>query len=368
MHTDLQTATEIIKGLKPVYDINKTYAENIKEGPCFEGELPRRIWPDESRWIDFLGYRIASPLGVPSGPLLSSRWTTLAARLGFDVIAYKTIRSQGYLGHPLPNVIFVDPNPVDAGTVKPLGHIPHSMNELSITNSFGNPSMPPVFLLEDIARARASLAKGQVLIVSVFGSTDFSQEVKEDFVRTAQLAKEAGAHIIEANFSCPNVSSKEGCLYMDADSSYEIASAIAKAVAPLPLLIKLGRFHDAASLRRTLTSLARAGAHGICGINTISKRIVNTDGSPALGANRETGGVCGSMIRQEALNFVREARAAIDKERLGLELAACGGIVEPGHFDDFLNAGAKIAMTATGMMWNPYIATQWHQQKSRCKL
>lgn len=70
------------------------------------------------------------------------------------------------------------------------------------------------------------------------------------------------------------------------------------------------------------------------------------------------------MIREEALRFVKMARKIIDQERLDLELAGCGGMMQPEHFDEMLSEGAKVVMTATGMMWNPYLAHEW---KTRVK-
>ena len=68
----------------PIYDIQKTYLENLKKGPCFVGEIPKR--PEVSMLYDFLGTPVASPLGVPAGPLLDSKWTTLAAQLGLILL------------------------------------------------------------------------------------------------------------------------------------------------------------------------------------------------------------------------------------------------------------------------------------------
>jgi hypothetical protein len=45
-----------------------------------------------------LAMQVASRLGVPAGPLLDSRWTTFAARMGFDILTYKTIRTQASTG------------------------------------------------------------------------------------------------------------------------------------------------------------------------------------------------------------------------------------------------------------------------------
>ena len=39
----------------------------------------------------------------------------------------------------------------------------------------------------------------------------------------------------------------------------------------------------------------------------------------------------------------------------------------PEHFDAFLEAGADIATTATGMMWDPYLALRYHERKAHAK-
>lgn len=334
-----------------IYDIEKDYQDNLESGPLFKQTPPERKWADEKDWIDFLGIKVASPLGIPAGPLLNSRWTTLAAELGFDIVTYKTIRSHAYPGYPLPNVIPV--------ALKGNGIVQKaSTHTLSITNSFGMPSMSPEYLHVDIAKAKAALKKGQLLIVSVVGS---SNDIIEDFVRTALLAKDAGAEVIEANFSCPNVSSQEGCLYSDPENSFKVASAIVKAISPVPLIIKVGKYASKEILQKVLLALARAGARAVCGINGISMRVVDKQGNPVLGKGRETSGICGDMIRPAAIEFIKEASEIIRKDKLGLELVGCGGITHASHFDQFLNAGAKIATTATGMMWDPYLAANWHK-------
>lgn len=53
--------------------------------------------------------QVASRLGVPAGPLLDSRWTALASQLGYDIVTYKTIRTNCSTGHGLPNVLFLEP-------------------------------------------------------------------------------------------------------------------------------------------------------------------------------------------------------------------------------------------------------------------
>ena len=330
----------------PIYDIKKTYAENAQEGPFFKGSFFTREKPKEL--IDFLGLDIRSRLGVPAGPLLNSKWIALAAKLGFDVLTYKTIRSEAHPSHQLPNIAFVNKN----------GHQiaqPHNLDELTITNSFGMPSKSPDFLLHDIAKATNSLSEGQVMIVSIVGTPHRGISFAQDFVKTAILAKEAGAKIIEANFSCPNVEKAEGMLYQNPETVHEYTRLIAKAIAPTPLILKVGVFSDEHQMKSVFLAAARGGARAICGINSVSMPI-----HPPLDERRNTSGVCGASIRQGALQFIHSASKIIQENKLGFTLLGCGGIMLEEHFDLFFEAGADIAMSATGMMWDPYLAKRYH--------
>jgi dihydroorotate dehydrogenase (NAD+) catalytic subunit len=350
-----------------IYDIRKTYLENADQGPFFNGPIPKRIMPPKEQWIDFLGHRVASAIGVPAGPLLTSRWVDLAGKLGFDIPVYKTIRSTEHPSHPLPNMVFVDTHGMIAREKPPqsallISHPPPDLEQLAVTNSFGMPSKSPRYLHEDILRANASLQEGQVMIVSVVGSVRNDCSFVEDFVKAAQLAKESGAKIIEANFSCPNIDKSEGCLYMAPTPVAEIGKVIAKAIAPIPLIIKVGIFSSEEQMRDVFIAAARAGIRAISGINTVSMVVVDAKGKPALGPQRLTSGICGSPIRQIALDFIQSAVKINHLEKLDLTLIGVGGITLPEHFDLFLNAGAHVAMSATGMMWDPYLAARYHQR------
>lgn len=348
----------------PIYDIEKSYLENAEQGPFFPEALPERVRPPKEEWKDFLGFKIASPMGIPAGPLLNAKWIRFAARMGYDVLCYKTIRSHSYPGHPLPNIVYVEgetqilPNHPPPFILK-RNAPPDLIEEVAITNSFGMPSRSPEFLRNDIAESISCLEEGQILIVSVVGtppSPGDYQGFLQDFVQTARFAKEAGAKMIEANFSCPNVSAKEGCLYMQPKQVYEIASKIVQAIGDVPLIIKVGLFPHVHMMLHTFAAAARAGVHAISGINTIGMQVLDAQRNPALGPNRPASGICGNPIRESALDFVQKARLIIDKEKFDFALMACGGIMLPEHFSLFLDAGADVAMTATGMMWDPYLA------------
>jgi dihydroorotate dehydrogenase (NAD+) catalytic subunit len=356
--------------MPPVYDISKTYLENAEDGPVFNNEIPQRKWPSKENWVDFLGFKVASRIGVPAGPLLNAKWIEFAASFGFDILCYKTIRSFAYPGHPLPNVIFVEGK--DQLNLQQLPKYliqrmqqPAGLDSLGITNSFGMPSRSADYLQKDIPLAQSKLQEGQVMIVSVVGTPPCPQQPDpfiDNFIDTACLAKQCGAKIIEANFSCPNVTTGEGCLYYNSDDVYAISKKITHALGNVPLILKMGAFPHLEMMEKTFISAAKAGVRAISGINTLSMKVLNAEGEPALGKHRLTSGICGSLIRQAALEFIKQAHEINKKHKLDLTLIGTGGITLPEHFNDFFECGADAAMTATGMMWDPYLALRYHKR------
>ena len=351
---------------EPIYNIEKSYKENLEEGPFFSGVIPERRWPDRSQWFDFLGHKVASRIGVPAGPLLGANWVLLAARLGFDIVTYKTIRSQKHLAHPVPNMVYIAKEGgirqgVGGDTVVQARGVPSSMERLALTNSFGIPSQAPEILVQDIAKAKEGLSAGLVMIVSVVGTPREGEDFVQDFVAAARIAREGGAAVIEADFSCPNVASKEGSIHLDPLAVSMIVRAMVQEIKEIPLVIKLGVIPTKERLQEVMVAARRAGARAICGINTVSKKVVKEDGvTPALGPHRLTAGVCGGPIREEALHFIRMAREVNEREKLELTLMLTGGAVLPDHFALFLREGADIAMSGVGMMWDPYLAARYH--------
>lgn len=354
---------------KPIYNINKSYDENFTDGPFFYGDIPVRTIKPPHEFTDFLGFKVNSKIGVPAGPLFNSRWLSLAAKLGFDILTYKTIRSQLHKCQPLPNVVYVDSQDTlaESNAGKKLvrrATPPSTLEELSVTNSFGMPSQAPDFLMADIEKANRSLGEGQVMIVGAV-ATPGVKNFSDDFAFTAAMAKEAGAKIVEINFSCPNVTTGEGSIFTNPETVSEITKKVAEAIKDTPLILKVGYFKDPMVMEKVFIEAARAGARAIAGINTIAMPVINSDGSPALGENRLTSGICGSPIRTAAIDFIKKAREINNRNKLGLTIIGVGGITLPEHFDEFFEAGADAAMSATGMMWDPYLALRYHNLHSQ---
>lgn len=349
----------------PFYDIHKTFEENFNNPSFSSIRPPTRVFPDKTQWISLLGYSLASKIGAAACAVTTGKGIALLAQLGFDVLTYKTIRRQAYPTHPLPNIVHVECGKLfDYSDLKEFlftKEIPEKGDKIAISNSFGNGCLEPIVVMQDIAFAKNSLAKGQVLIVSVYGEGDSLASMSQDFAAAALMAKEAGADIIELNFSCPNLMKSGEPLYWSIESVAQITDCVVKCIGDIPILIKLGLFLEQESPLKLLISAARAGARGISAINSISMRVLNKYHHPAF-RNRMYSGVSGYPIRQFALQCVKKLVEINQTEKLNLVILGMGGITIPEHFNEFLNNGADIALSATGMMWNPYLAAQFHQQ------
>ena len=201
------------------------------------------------------------------------------------------------------------------------------------------------------------------MIVSIVGTPREGEDFIEDFVHCARIAIEGGAKIIEADLSCPNVVTCEGSLFTSPDMVFEISRRMKKAMGSIPLVIKVGVIEEEEIMRQVMEAAARAGVQAICGINTMSMKVVKPNGEPALGEKRLKAGVCGSPIREVALDFIQKAHKINFVEKLGLTIMGTGGVTSPDHFDLFFEAGADVAMSAVGMLWDPYLAARYHQKK-----
>ena len=351
----------------PTYDITRSYDSNYQEGPFLKEKPPVR---QIRKRVKFLGFDVNSRLGIPAGPLLNSRWIIAYGELGFDLLVYKTVRTRATPSHPDPNCMFLQVK----GQLeeKDFGKrliasmdAPSSVEEISITNSFGMPSRDPKVWQEDIGRAKAGIGEGQLLIVSVVG-TPGEKDLAEDYARAARLAAEAGAPAVEINLSCPNVVTGEGSVYTDPVFSSEISKRVKQAIGPVPLIIKIGYISDPSRLEKVVAANA-PHVDAISGVNTLSFEVVKPDGTPALpGKGRLRSGVCGAAIRQCA---VTQAARIIDlkrKEKYGFEVVGVGGVMTTAHIREFLDLGVDAVMTATGAMWDPLLAyNYWNTQRER---
>lgn len=349
----------------PTYDPARTYDENYAAGPAYAGPLPELARPRTPCRV--LGFALNSPIGVPAGPLLNSAYTGLYAKLGWDVPVYKTVRSIARACHPAPNCLYIPSDALsetDALSVRATAPEPESIADLTITNSFGMPSKAPQEWMEDVQTASAMMGEGQLLVVSIVGTADAGgRSLIEDFAYTAALAKEAGARVIEANFSCPNVVSREGSLYGDAEQSAAVTAKIRQAIGDIPLLIKIGALAE--DRLRAVVKANLPNIDGIAAINTVPLKIVDGEGRQALpGEGRLQSGVCGAAIRNVGADMTK--RLVRIREQLGAKftVVSVGGVMTEDDIDGRLALGADLVMSATAAMWDPLLASRWRARRA----
>lgn len=347
---------------EPFFDPLKTYYENWEEGP-FNGFADGVVLDEKKPKFEFLGQKISYPIGIPAGPLLNGKFVTAALDKGWSVPVHKTVRSAEHPCNEWPNVLGItgiDGDLTLERAQKPVVVLPEYTEPLSITNSFGNPSYSPKVWSVDLKKAIAHAKSGQLVMCSFEGTKRDGMTTEAyiaDWASGMQLLKDAGVKVVEANFSCPNEGTAS-LLCFDVPKVKLVTTAIKKKIGDTPLVIKIAYF-DERALRELVSEVGNV-VDGFSAINTIAAPVVNPDGTQALpgGEKRIKSGVCGHAIKWAGLDMVRRL-AALRKE-LGMSygIIGCGGVTAPADFREYRDAGADVVMSATGAMWNPYLAKE----------
>ncbi|MCR9200581.1 MAG: tRNA-dihydrouridine synthase [Planctomycetaceae bacterium] len=340
------------------YDINASWLTNLQQAPRGDRVPPPRA-RSGAPWF-WCHLPVASPLGISAGPLLNGDWVCHYASLGFDILVYKTVRSSARRCYELPNLVHVDTDALStAGTRVSASTSPTD----SWAVSFGMPSVSPDIWQADIQRTRARLPEGKRLIVSVVGTADPAltqpaaalQQLTDDFAATARMAAEAGADGIEANFSCPNVSTSDGQLFQNPAAAAQVAAAIRAAIGRTPLVLKIGHTTDHQHIRELIAAVAPS-ANGLAMTNSISAKVRGTDGRPLF--DGQSRGICGDAIRTASIEQVRLFADIIQRTGIDLSIVGVGGISTSEHVTAYLQAGAQTVALATAAMLDPTVANR----------
>lgn len=339
------------------YDVSRTWEANAESGPFLAS--PTTPVP-ETPMKTFLGLPVRSRLGIAAGLLLNGRWVRAYAERGFDLLTYKTVRSAARPCHPMPNWVWIDDSGNVSGPVVATGAIPGDLTRLSSAVCFGMPSMHPEHWRSDVRSTVSALRPGQLLIVSVVGTPRASgsiEDLAEDFARCATWAAEAGAPVIEANLSCPNVCSSEGTLYLDADATHRVVRRIRDAIGRVPLLVKIGVLPGDVARQRFLDSVSGL-VDGITLVNCIARPVLHPDGSPVFGEGFRTVGVLGRTLHEPSVVAVASLRQALDRRGLRLALVAVGGASTREDIADFFGVGADAVLCGSSPMYLPDLAIE----------
>ena len=339
-------------GNHQTYDIHRDYEWNYSHVPATSLPAAESVPKLPGDWT-YAGLPVVSPLAIAAGPLLNRKWIEYYARRGFDVLTYKTVRRCARASYGLPNLV-----PVGDSNVQGPGSVVREAGQMngSWAVSFGMPSRDPRVWREDVALAKKSLGEGQILSVSVVATPESGDELKiiaEDYASCAKWAFESGADVVELNFSCPNVNTRDGMLYTQPSASRNVLYRVRDVVGDQPLLVKLG-FVGENELARSWVELSEDLVQGLVMINCIGANVQSMAGLDMFnGASR---GIAGTAISEAVRQQVTTFQSLIREHRSKIKTIAVGGLSKPEDVSSFLQMGVEGVQVATAAMLDPFWA------------
>jgi dihydropyrimidine dehydrogenase (NAD+) subunit PreA len=186
---------------------------------------------------------------------------------------------------------------------------------------------------------------------AVIGSIMGDARSPDDWLFLAKGCQEAGADLIELNFSCPHGYPEKGkgaAIGQNPEYSALITGWVKQcAEIRIPVIPKLTA--AVTDIRSIGEAVAGAGADGICAINTIPSLfgfdLKTLRPLPDIGGSTSYGGYSGPGIKPMALRAVSE----LCREP-GLPVMACGGVSSGFDAAEFLLLGAPVVQVCTEVM------------------
>ncbi len=185
----------------------------------------------------------------------------------------------------------------------------------------------------------------KVIIASIMGRDE------EEWTTIARRVQEAGADIVECNFSCPHMQQKG--LGVDVGQSEEAVAQYTRAArrgCTVPLLAKLTP--NVADMRPFAIAAMKNGADGIAAINTIKSlmgmNLHTYATSPSVRGKSGVGGYSGKAVKPIALRFVYEMASC--EELKNVPISAMGGIDTWRDAAEFILLGANHVQITTSVM------------------
>ncbi|WP_125153040.1 NAD-dependent dihydropyrimidine dehydrogenase subunit PreA [Clostridium rectalis] len=189
----------------------------------------------------------------------------------------------------------------------------------------------------------------KVLVASIMGQNE------EEWTKLAKVVEQAGADIIECNFSCPQMTSHS--MGVDVGQSKNLVKMYSKATkkgSKLPVLAKMTP--NIGNMKTPAIASIEGGANGIAAINTI-KSIINIDlnklsALPIINGKSSISGYSGKAIKPIALRFICELAKC--NELKNVPISGIGGIETWEDALEFIMLGASNVQVTTAVMQYGY--------------
>lgn len=290
-------------------------------------ELPAQT-PDLA--LSFCGVRCQNPFFLASSPVASSfDMCRRAFDAGWAGISYKTI-SFYHSREVSPRFDSLPASrPATFGGFK-------NLEQLSPRPAEEN--------FDILSRLKAEYPE-KVIIASIMGQTE------EEWTRLARMAEEAGADLIECNFSCPQMV-RQG-LGSDIGQDPELIALYTRATrqgSRLPVIAKMTP--NIGNMEPPAIAAIANGADALAAINTIKSitriHTGNFSSYPDIAGRSAVGGYSGRAVKPIALRFVRDLAAY--PPLAGVPLFGIGGITTWRDALDFLLLGCTAVQVCTAVM------------------
>lgn len=189
----------------------------------------------------------------------------------------------------------------------------------------------------------------KVMVATIMGSTD------EEWKELAKLVTQAGADLIECNFSCPQMTSH--AMGSDVGQNPDLVRQYSKAVSSatsLPVIAKMTP--NIGNMEIPAIAAIEGGAKGISAINTI-KSITNINleymtAMPVVNGKSSISGYSGAAVKPIGLRFI----AQMKKHPLlqNVEMSGIGGIETWRDALEYILVGSRNVQVTTSVMQYGY--------------
>lgn len=280
----------------------------------------------ENLRLSYCGIPCESPFFLASSPVSGS----------YDMVARAF--AAGWAGAMLKTVASYLPEEVSprlSAAYERAGRLAYLKNAENVTQ------MPLAAYCQMIRRLKAAFPE-KVVVASIMGESEAL------FAELAMACADAGADMLECNFSCPHTGNdKAGSVVGEDAELVGRYTAAVRAAVNIPVIAKLTP--NVTRMNQIAKSAAVHGANSIAAINTV-KSLVHI-AAQAGGRPDCVSGLSGAAIKPIALRFHYEL--ASDPE-LGVPLSAVGGIETWHDALDFLLLGCRNLQICTAVMQYGY--------------
>lgn len=287
--------------------------------------------PNYDLSVEFCGVTCENPFFLSSSPVSNTaEMCERAFELGWGGVVYKTLNLEKKFKVVMPS---------------PRLSALHAGNQrfVCLQNAEQITDRPIKDNIADIARLKERFPK-KVLASSIMGFED------EDWAVLAKMSEDAGADMLELNFSCPQMARKDaGHRVGQSFDAVRHFTSIVKKASRLPVIAKMTP--NITDMIPVALAAKEGGADAISAINTI-RGITDVDiesfiPMPAIHGRSAITGCSGTAAKPVALRFVSEL---FNARELSLPISGIGGIATWRDALQFLLCGATTVQVTTAIM------------------